>query len=568
MKKLFSSFLDAAVAATAFAGLSITASAEDTKCGVLIHISGAENDTELTAASSTIADAGISFDSDTKTIFFEKDTELLGLPNHYGAAFVCTNGSKDVLDTGLTINIPSGITVTCDNRTVSGLEYAYGIYLNRTGDVKVTGGGTLELQCRTDADPDKKQNQDGYCITSYQKGYTLTVDGATFKASGIYGFYNDGNDNDGKIKVTNGGVAELSGTVAAIKGSSAINYGTGATFKAGESADAATKVDALNETAKFVRITTAGTPTGIRIGGEDIYRHNPIWKKDGVTAAYNESTNTLTLSGTGTISGLSGEDTIGCGAAIYAGKSLNIVVEKDADITLKAGPGSGGWNFGLYIYAGDPGDASMTIGGEGKLTVINDYNDNDSVAISPYSTDGKYEKYDLTIKDSVSVTAKCGKQGIRVARGGAGKMRITDKASLTVEQAEQAIHGHLNKEDIYGGKSFAGSMNNGEWDFDKSFTEVASLSIAPATSASYTEDTTGAFVGSDNATGFITTVTAKGNLVIQSIKWNVTSGTETKPLTPQGEKPIITLADGANAVFKVIVSGLKDENAKAVAVVE
>ena len=548
MKKLFSGFLAAAIAATDFAGLSITASAEDTKCGVLIHISGAENDTELTAASSTIADAGISFDSDTKTITFAQDTALLGLPGHYGSAFACTNGSGGSLQTGLTINIPSGVTVTCDNSTVGGLGYAYGIYLSSTGSVKVTGGGTLELICRTDTG-------DCHGITDYGEPYfTLTADGATVKASGSYGFYNNKDtDYNAYLHVTNGGVVELSGTVAAIKGSSAINYDTGATFKAGESADAATKVDALNETAKFVRITTAGTPTGIRIGGEDIYHHNPIWTKGGVTAAYNESTNTLTLSGIGTISGPSTSEKTVYGAAIYAGKSLNIVVEKDAEITLEAGPGDGVWNYGLYKYNDD---ASITIGGEGKLTVINAHTNDKSAAISPYSIVVDGQRYDLTIKDSVNVTAQCGKYGIYVATDGLGEMRITDNASLTVAPAEDAIFGILNTEDIYGGKSFAGSIADTQ------------ISIAPLSSASYTQYTTPAFVGSDNATGFITTVTANENLTVNSIKWNVTSGTETRPLAPQSAIPTITLNNGARTIFKVIVSGLKDASATAAAVVE
>ncbi|MDY3030576.1 MAG: hypothetical protein SOS24_02300, partial [Clostridia bacterium] len=210
---------------------------------------------------------------------------------------------------------------------------------------------------------------------------------------------------------------------------------------------------------------------------------------------------------------------------------------------------SGGWNFGLYTYAED---ASITIGGEGKLTVINEYTYDNSAAISPYSTDGNVGRYDLTIKDSVSVSAQCGKYGIYIARGGAGKMCITDNASLTVAQAAKAIHGTLNKEDIYGGNIFAGSITDTQ------------ISIAPP----YTQETTDAFVGSDNATGFITTVTANGNLVIQSIKWKVTSGTETRTLTPQNEIPTITLAKNASTIFKVIVSGLTDENAKAVAVVE
>ena len=135
-------------------------------------------------------------------------------------------------------------------------------------------------------------------------------------------------------------------------------------------------------------------------------------------------------------------------------------------------------------------------------------------------------------------------------------MRITDNASLTVAPAEDAIFGILNTEDIYGGKSFAGSIADTQ------------ISIAPLSSASYTQYTTPAFVGSDNATGFITTVTANENLTVNSIKWNVTSGTETRPLAPQSAIPTITLNNGAKTIFKVIVSGLKDASATAVAVVE
>ncbi len=542
----------AAVAATAFTGLSITASAEDTECGVLINYNS--NVTELTAASPSIADSGISFNTDTKTITFTKDTKLSGLPgDYYGSAFVCTDASGGIKKTGLTINIPSGVTVTCDNSTVSVNGYAYGIYLSNIGSVKVTGGGTLELNCRTNTG-------DCHGITDYGLPYfTLTADSATVKASGKYGFYNDGSDYNGYLSVTNGGVVELSGTEAAIKGSSAISYDSGATLEAGESAAAATRVEALDESSKFVRITAAGdvkTPTDVYVAGTPIYEETPTWTDGNVTAAYDKATNTLTLSGTGTISGPSNSETTVYGAAIYAKKALNIEVAEGADITLNAGQGDGDWCFGIYIYTSD---ARLTIGGSGNLTVTNNYNSVNSCAISPYGNSYPTD-YALTLKDSVNVTAngRC-QYGITVGTGGngLGKVCVKDTASLTVQGNTQALYNaSLANEDIYGGKSFAGSIGEKQ------------ISIAPLPAASYTQDTTSAFVGSDDTTGFITTVTASENLTLNSIKWNITSGSETRTRAPETTIPTITLDNGASTVFKVIVSGLKDENATAVAVVE
>ena len=54
---------------------------------------------------------------------------------------------------------------------------------------------------------------------------------------------------------------------------------------------------------------------------------------------------------------------------------------------------------------------------------------------------------------------------------------------------------------------------------------------------------------------------------IKNIKWRITSGSETKELSPLSQ-PQVTLDEGARAVFAVIVEGLDDENAAAYAIAE
>ncbi|MGN1136622.1 MAG: hypothetical protein ACI4SF_10430, partial [Oscillospiraceae bacterium] len=67
-----------------------------------------------------------------------------------------------------------------------------------------------------------------------------------------------------------------------------------------------------------------------------------------------------------------------------------------------------------------------------------------------------------------------------------------------------------------------------------------------------------------SATGFVTTVTANEDATLTGISWSVTSGGETKPFTPD-TMPNIQLANGGSVQFGLIIKGIADNGAAAVA---
>ncbi len=566
LKRLLSCAVAAGTAAAAFSGLTLTAEAASDS--VYFRPDGAESLVTLQSQHTEYdhdrdGTSDVIFDPSTGTVTFSSSMELRSteVNNHYHSAIYSKASSGTKL---LTVNIPEGVTVTMDN-TADASDWSAALYGGVTGEVVITGGGTLIVT--GGGDP-------GYGISPYD--VPITIDGVTVKAEGTsYGVGSYG--SGGSLTVTNGGVLEAKGGTAAFEAGT-LNIDKDAKIAAGESADSTQPITADQVTDhKYVKITTTATEdpdepgtqtkTGVYIGGEQIYEESPTWTNGGVTAVYTKATgeetvDTLTLSGTGEISGTTGTDNVTFGAAIYANKPLNIVLAEDADITVNGGSGSGDYAYGIYTFAGS---AHLTIGGTGKLTVKMDSDKSASAAICSWSTSDR-NVYGITISDSADVTAEGGAYGLYSYQKGAGWIQITHSAGLKASGTTKAVHViDFQENHIYGGaRSFVGTVDGGAWDIDKVMS-AKSVSIGPAVFEQWTSP---AITGSDESTGFVTTVTGTAGTTIKSIKWRITSSNnETKKLAPDTQ-PQVTLDEDARAVFAVIVRGLKDGGATASAIAE
>lgn len=512
------------------------------------------------------------FDDASDTITFNSDISLRSI-NAPGTYYTCISSSVASGTKSMTINIPEGVTVTMDN-TEDANGWSTALNGSSTGDITITGGGKLMIE----GGGGSTAGNEGFGITPY--GRSVTIDGVEVTAKGI--MYGVGYYAGGSLSIKNGGSLEAAGGTAAFDSGSVVTA-EGATVTGGADADSASDISMDQITScKYVKIVTESsdvpvqpseapseepvmTSTGIRIGEDTIYEEDPIWENNsGVRAVYDKESDTLTLSGTGSVTGPGYEDNAGYGAAIYATGPLNIVVAKDADITFNAGKGSGGWVCGIYTYADN---ADITIGGEGKLTVNSISEADHSVAICSYG--GQNDNgYDLTLKGSVDVTANGGAYGVYAWQNQRGWIRITEAASLTASGGTNAVYVNDFKDSyIYGGnRDFIGSIDGGEWDSDK-VVNAKTISVSPAL---FSQTTSGAVTGNDQSTGFVTVITGVEGTTIRNIRWRITSPGnegETKELSP-GQQPQITLGENAQAVFAVIVEGLRDENAAAYAIAE
>lgn len=510
------------------------------------------------------------FDDASDTITFNSDISLRSI-NASGTYYTCISSGVASGTKSMTINIPEGVTVTMDN-TEDANGWSTALNGSSTGDITITGGGKLMIE----GGGGSTAGNEGFGITPY--GRSVTIDGVEVTAKGI--MYGVGYYAGGSLTIKNGGSLEAAGGTAAFDSGSVVTA-EGATVTGGADADLASDISMDQITScKYVKIVTESsdvpvqpseapseepvmTSTGIRIGEDTIYEEDPIWENNsGVRAVYDKESDTLTLSGTGSVTGPGYIDTEGCGAAIYADKPLNIVVAKDADIELNVGSGNGaGWVCGIYTYAED---ADITIGGEGKLTVNSISDDQYAAAICAYGKIADNE-YDVTIKDSVNVTANGGAYGVYAWQGKPGWIQITNSASFTAHGRTKAIFVNDFKDSyIYGGnRDFVGSIDDGEWSTEKVI-DAKTISVSPIL---FTQWTSEAITGSDNSTGFVTTIEGNMGTTIKNIKWRITSGSETKKLSPLSQ-PQVTLDEGARAVFAVIVEGLDDENAAAYAIAE
>lgn len=288
------------------------------------------------------------FDDASDTITFNSDISLRSI-NASGTYYTCISSSVASGTKSMTINIPEGVTVTMDN-TEEANEWSTALNGSSTGDIMITGGGKLVIE----GGGGSTAGNEGFGITPY--GRSVTIDGVEVTADGVV--YGVGYYSGGSLTIQNGGSLEATGGTAAFESGSMVNA-EGAVVTGGADADSAS---AINEDQialyKYVKIVTEGpdvpvqpseepseeptlTPTGIRIGEDMIYEEEPTWENSsGVRAVYDKESDTLTLSGTGSITGPGYDDNAGYGAAIYATGPLNIVVAKDADITLNAGKGS------------------------------------------------------------------------------------------------------------------------------------------------------------------------------------------------------------------------------------
>ena len=575
-KSVLSYVTAAGMTAAMFGGMQLSVSAAADQ--VTFWDAGAESATVLNSRwTSYDADGDdvmdVVFDDESDTVTFSSDITLRsnGVGDTY---YTCISSSgADPASKSMTINIPEGVTVTMDN-TEEANGWSTALNGTSTGDLTITGGGKLIVK----GGGGTAAGSEGFGITPY--GKSITIDGVEVTADGVV--YGVGYYSGGSLTIQNGGSLEATGGTAAFESGSMVNA-EGAVVTGGADADSAS---AINEDQialyKYVKIVTEGpdvpvqpseepseeptlTPTGIRIGEDMIYEEEPTWENSsGVRAVYDKESDTLTLSGTGSVTGPGYEDNVGYGAAIYATGPLNIVAAKDANITLNAGPGSGGWACGIYTYADN---ADITIGGEGKLTVNSMSVADHAVAICPYG--GKADNgYDLTLKGSVDVTANGSAYGVYAWQGQPGWIRITESASLTASGGTKAVYVNDFKDSyIYGGnRDFIGSIDGGEWDSNK-VVDAKTISVSPAL---FSQWTSSAVTGNDQSTGFVTVITGTEGTTIKNIRWRITSQTndgEIQELSPD-QQPQITLGDNAQAVFAVIVENLKDENATAYAIAE
>ena len=522
----------------------------------------------------------IYYDEQTGTLTFSKDITLYGASSaseyktYYGTAVTWQYAVEDV-DQNMAIRLENGANVTLDATNRDAFTYLYGLY--GTGTLVITGDGTLTIKANAGT-------SDNYalCVYNGKEGKTL---GNIIIKDNVKLKLEDADDNGIGIGVYGPGAGNITikdnAVVEAYGGAKAINKAPiipdTAEVTVGDSAETAQAWDKTSDITqyKYVKINASGEETseeptepeepvelGIRIGENMLTDKEPTWTNGAVTAVYDIDSDTLTLSGTGSITGPGWEDRYGYGAAIYANKALNIVVAKDADITLNAGTGADGWVYGIYTYAYD---ADITIGGEGKLTVNSTSDAANSVAICPYgrTADGGY---DLTLTGSVDVTANGGAYGIYAWQNKAGWIQIKDSASLTAKGTEKAVlvADFFNSYIYDGKKSFIGTVDGGAWDATN-VTKATSISIKPAL---FTQETSPAMTGTNGKTGFVTTINGTtAGTTIRSIKWSITSNSVTKELSPL-EQPNITLDENAQAVFAVIVEGLNDADATATAVVQ
>src|SRR5699024_9741212 len=81
------------------------------------------------------------FDPLTGTVTFSSSMKLQSteVNDHYHSAIYSTASSGAKL---LTVNIPEGVTVTMDN-TADAIDWSAALYGGVTGEVVITGGGTL-----------------------------------------------------------------------------------------------------------------------------------------------------------------------------------------------------------------------------------------------------------------------------------------------------------------------------------------------------------------------------------------------------------------------------------------
>ncbi len=514
------------------------------------------------------------YDPNTGTLKFEKDTTLYGCENdnksYYGNSII------SVENTDLTLDLNS-FNVTLDstnlNEIEGGYDYIYGLY-KVGGTLTIQGPGTLNITAS------------GGSVESVA---LRAHNGANIKITGDAQVNVTDIDNNGYGLFAAGNVDVIDGSLTMTGGAAALDFASNDTanidifhkqITAGDNAETATAwtVTDAGESAKelekykYVKIEPAEAPdTSVMVGGTTLKDGQTYTNQDNtVTAVYDSWTSTLNLSGSGTINGLT-EDTSGAyGAAIWASSAITINVADDADITLQGGASANNsYSYGIYSSGG-----TLTITGGGNLTAKTD-------ASATKESAAVYTVGNITISGNVKVTAEgTGSNHLAVNNTKPlGTITIPDGSiaelhmiNEKIDAATKLFNGSLVYPDGYlanaldkNGKDIQlGSPADQYSQYHIKPNKLSGISETKCIGEFKGDNADGTSNDTDTATAFLTTIKPEGSVTISALSWTVTSQDESQTLFP---KNFATLDLNSEAKIGVIVKGLYDSAATAEAYV-
>lgn len=512
-KKILSSILAFGIALSTLSGITTVQAAADT---VTIKPKGASAAVVLNGGNPTDGDGIATFANDTIT--FNKDVELEanGVSGTYGTCISATStGTKT-----LTINIPTGITVTMDN-TATASGWSTALNGTSTGDLTITGGGTLIV---------KGGGSDGaYGITPY--GKAITIDGTVVKTTGVE--YGVGYYSGGSLTIKNGGALVAKGAKGAFETASVAMDADMKVYAGTTAADAAeATVDAIasNKYVKIYNPETTGDPDpdtgenpdpdpdpepvvthsdwiGIQTeknGSADWYYSNHYLMPDGKhynansnpypdfikgmeVMYYNADEGIIDFNKDITLYGLSGDLSKYYGAAIVPNlaltpePSLTIRLNNNANVTIDAtNREASAYLYGLYSTG------HLVIEGTGTLRIKSDKGISDNAALCVYSGNTGELRASLTIKDNVHLILENTDEngyGMNVygASPGIGDITIQDNAVVEMTGGKAAV----NKTPVISGeqKVFVGASkaDTQEWDGETDISTYKYVKVAEET---------------------------------------------------------------------------------------
>lgn len=563
----------ASVAVTMFAGFALSANAAGGEwVGYTEATDGKAHWNYGVGHELTTTSTG-TYDPTTGTLTFEKDTKLYGCENdnksYYGNSII------SVENTDLTLDLNS-FNVTLDstnlNEIEGGYDYIYGLY-KVGGTLTIQGPGTLNITA-------SGGSKESVALRAH--------DGADIKITGGAQVNVTDNDDNGYGLFAAGNVDVIDGLLTMTGGAAALDFASNDTanidifhkeITAGDNAydtitwtvtDAGESAKEL-EKYKYVRIEPAEAPdTSVTVGGTTL-KNGQTYTSDNVTAVYDSWTSTLTLSGLGTINGLTGDTSGAYGAAIWASSAITINVADDADITLQGGASANNsYSYGIFSSSG-----TLTITGGGKLTVKS------ADSQTTYPSAAVYTGDNITISGSVKVTANgLGSNHLAVNNTkSSGTITIPDGSIAELHMINEKIDAAtklFNGSLVYPDGYLANALDKNDEDIQLGSpadqyseyhikpNELSGISETEYIGAFYGDNADGTENDEDAATAFLTTIKPKGSVTISALSWTVTSQGESQTLFP---KNFATLELNSEAKIGVIVKGLYDSAATAEAYV-
>ncbi len=343
-----------------------------------ICVMPAESPSGVYVASKQITSMGIL--RDDISVSYDADTQTLGLSGT--GTIASTQISVDGVNTQgagiftanegtLTINLANDADITIEGRSHEIYSEAYTVYAPNA-DIKITGKGRLTVKApeSLSSEPTRKSNAiqtSGSVVISEAKVYAVGLEEAGgFGSRGI---------EAAAVSVENNGKLLAQGATRAIQMAtdSILSYYEDAAITASNNYDGANPVEFVNEYSsniknyKYIRVMPAESPSGVYVASEQITSMGMV--RGGVSAAYDADTQTLVLSGTGTIAStqinINGVNTQGAGIFTENEGTLTINLADDADITVE-GRSHEIYSEAYTVYAPN---ADIKITGKGRLTV-------------------------------------------------------------------------------------------------------------------------------------------------------------------------------------------------------